>query len=192
LKNFLPSFSGAIQSQQILMLSGIGPKYHLNQLGIPVIADLPVGYNLKDHILLSILAMVKRPHHTNPVLSSNPSEMNIANLYQLYANKTGVLSQFPYAFTYYSTKYNDDNTWPNAVIFALSTTSQFNPIFRKQLYNNKHNKQFESADALVFVPVLARIKSVGTIKLNSDNPFDPPLIDTNTLSDNFSFNPLNA
>lgn len=41
--------AGPINSPQLLMLSGIGPKNHLQNLGIPVIQDLPVGQNLQDH-----------------------------------------------------------------------------------------------------------------------------------------------
>lgn len=42
--------AGALQSPQLLMLSGIGPGAQLARLGIPVLADLPgVGQNLQDH-----------------------------------------------------------------------------------------------------------------------------------------------
>jgi choline dehydrogenase-like flavoprotein len=41
---------GAIQSPQLLMLSGIGPAEHLQTLGITPVADRPgVGHNLQDH-----------------------------------------------------------------------------------------------------------------------------------------------
>ena len=40
---------GAINSPQILMLSGIGPKDHLNDIGKDTVADLPVEQNLQDH-----------------------------------------------------------------------------------------------------------------------------------------------
>jgi choline dehydrogenase-like flavoprotein len=43
--------AGALQSPQLLMLSGIGPAIHLQALGIPVLHDLPgVGANLHDHV----------------------------------------------------------------------------------------------------------------------------------------------
>uniref|UniRef100_A0A7C1SYM8 Glucose-methanol-choline oxidoreductase n=1 Tax=Agrobacterium albertimagni TaxID=147266 RepID=A0A7C1SYM8_9HYPH len=43
--------AGALQSPQILMLSGIGPADHLTSLGIPVVLDRPqVGADLQDHL----------------------------------------------------------------------------------------------------------------------------------------------
>ncbi|WP_205480051.1 GMC family oxidoreductase [Sphingomonas arenae] len=42
--------AGAINSPQLLMLSGIGPAAELAQFGIPVVSDSPeVGRNLQDH-----------------------------------------------------------------------------------------------------------------------------------------------
>ena len=43
--------AGAINSPQLLMLSGIGPANHLADLDIPIVQDLPgVGENLQDHL----------------------------------------------------------------------------------------------------------------------------------------------
>jgi choline dehydrogenase len=44
--------AGAFQSPQLLMVSGVGPSNQLQQLNIPVVANLPgVGQNMQDHIL---------------------------------------------------------------------------------------------------------------------------------------------
>lgn len=51
-KNVILS-AGAINSPQILMLSGIGPAEELTKLGIELIADLPVGKNLQDQVAFS-------------------------------------------------------------------------------------------------------------------------------------------
>lgn len=42
--------AGTINTPQLLMLSGIGPKAHLRSVGVPVVLDLPgVGENLHNH-----------------------------------------------------------------------------------------------------------------------------------------------
>ncbi|CAG0886103.1 unnamed protein product [Cyprideis torosa] len=54
--------AGAIGSPHILMLSGIGPKQHLQEHGIHVHADLKVGYNLQDHIGIGgLVFLVNQP-----------------------------------------------------------------------------------------------------------------------------------
>ncbi|MBA2595845.1 MAG: GMC family oxidoreductase N-terminal domain-containing protein [Chloroflexia bacterium] len=47
--------AGAFDSPRILMLSGIGPARQLARLGIAPIADLPVGENLIDHLLIGVV-----------------------------------------------------------------------------------------------------------------------------------------
>jgi choline dehydrogenase len=53
---------GAINSPQLLMLSGVGPADHLKEIGIPVVHDLPgVGQNLQDHIEMYITHASTKP-----------------------------------------------------------------------------------------------------------------------------------
>ena len=40
---------GAFNSPQLLQLSGIGPRAQLERLGVPLVAELPVGEGLQDH-----------------------------------------------------------------------------------------------------------------------------------------------
>jgi len=54
--------AGAINSPQLLLLSGIGPAAHLQMLGIPVTQDLPgVGQNLQDHLGVGVMYACTQP-----------------------------------------------------------------------------------------------------------------------------------
>src|SRR6201995_4770402 len=65
--------AGALQSPQILQLSGVGPADLLRGLGIPVVADSSeVGSNLQDHYQARLIVRLKQPislndHVRNPV-----------------------------------------------------------------------------------------------------------------------------
>jgi choline dehydrogenase len=63
--------AGAIQSPQLLQLSGVGPSQLLSSLEIPVLVDLPgVGENLQDHLQLRVLYKCTKPITTNDDLAS--------------------------------------------------------------------------------------------------------------------------
>jgi choline dehydrogenase len=58
--------AGAINSPQLLQLSGIGPAGLLQSMGIPAVLDLaPVGANLQDHLCVDYLYRSRRPTLNN-------------------------------------------------------------------------------------------------------------------------------
>ena len=63
--------AGAIQSPQLLQLSGIGPRALLEGLGVPVAHDLPgVGENLQDHLQIRLSFECTKPITTNDQLNT--------------------------------------------------------------------------------------------------------------------------
>jgi 5-(hydroxymethyl)furfural/furfural oxidase len=51
--------AGAIHSPALLLRAGIGPAVDLGPLGIPVLADLPVGQNLQNHVFAHLGAVIR-------------------------------------------------------------------------------------------------------------------------------------
>jgi len=85
--------AGSIGSPQILQLSGIGPAALLQQHGIPVVADLPVGENLQDHLQLRLAFRVKNAVTLNTLLDSWWAKAKMALEYAF--KRTGPLTMPP-------------------------------------------------------------------------------------------------
>ena len=58
---------GAINTPQLLQLSGVGPANVLQPLGVPMVVDLPgVGANLQDHLEVYVQYACREPVAVNP------------------------------------------------------------------------------------------------------------------------------
>jgi choline dehydrogenase len=90
---------GAINSPQLLMLSGIGPADHLSYLDIPVVADIPgVGQNLQDHLSAGVMYQSTRPIILP--LYSNIAEAG--GFIRLHADASAPEIQFIFAPTFFA------------------------------------------------------------------------------------------
>ncbi|MBC7637245.1 MAG: choline dehydrogenase [Acetobacteraceae bacterium] len=82
---------GAINSPQLLMLSGIGPAAHLADCGIEVAHDLPgVGQNLQDHFNIRMVYKATQPLTINDIMMS-PRRMAMMGL-QYLLTRSGPLT----------------------------------------------------------------------------------------------------
>lgn len=78
--------AGAIQSPQILQLSGIGPAPLLRQHQIPVVADAPeVGQNLQDHYQVRTIVRLKERNSLNDAVR-NPLKLAAMGLQWLFTS----------------------------------------------------------------------------------------------------------
>ena len=165
------------------MLSGIGPKEHLTQMGIPVLVDLPVGNNLQDHPQVLFWS----PILNNTVVEAAP-QLATQQIYQMITERRVPLDTTTALYTFYNTKSNQDRDWPNTM---LSNRISFFPTNIKQIISI-YSAQRAEEWAQYFGPYLGkphliselclrRPRSSGTVRLASKNPFHYPIIDPNFL-----------
>jgi len=83
--------AGALQSPQLLQLSGIGPANLLQKFGIPIVHDSPgVGKNLQDHLQYRLIYELNQNISTNVELSSLMGRIKIGLDWLLF--RSGPLS----------------------------------------------------------------------------------------------------
>lgn len=155
---------GAINSPQLLLLSGIGPADHLREMGIDVVMDLPgVGQNLQDH-----LAVMATWHAKQPI--SLASAESIGNLAKYLLLKKGMLTS--------NVGESGGFIKINADAPAPDLQYHFAPAFFIL-----HGFESPKSHGFTVGPTLVNVKSKGHIKLKSTDPTAHPEIQPNYLSD---------
>lgn len=167
---------GAINSPQLLMLSGIGPKEHLESLGISVVKDLPVGYNLMDHIAAGGLQFVVIPQNTSLNTEFILNHLDI--VFKWMRSHKGPLS-IPggceaLVFMELENKFNTQG-WPDMELLFIGGGLNSDPLlkfnfgFDNQIFSDTFGPLGRAETFMVF-PMLMRPKSKGRVKLKSRNP----------------------
>ena len=103
--------AGAVNSPQLLQLSGIGPAALLRQHGIDVVHDLPgVGANLQDHLQIRTVFKVQGVETLNTMANSLWGKAKIGLEYAL--KRSGPMSMAPSQLGAF-TRSSPDQPWPN-------------------------------------------------------------------------------
>ncbi|XP_050302050.1 uncharacterized protein LOC126740165 [Anthonomus grandis grandis] len=169
--------AGAIASPQILQLSGVGPKDHLEKVGIPVIQDLQVGTLNEQPGMFGMYFMT---NYSDPSVAKSQRE-KVAEYVRGFGAYTSTGSEGVFfsgleervqqpdlelemtylTGDYYKTTFNYDNETWNAI------------------WNNTDD---DGSRSFTLQTILLFPESLGTIRVKSNDPFEYPLIDVNTLA----------
>lgn len=177
--------AGAINSPQLLMLSGIGPKEHLYSKDIPVIVDSPmVGQNLQDHLIIPITI------YGDGAKQSNIIDQQFDAIRYLY-NRTGYLAQLSGADVLAFFSDSPNAKYPKFQSHII-LTEQNKPTLNSFLKNNYRYKNEivnqitelnKNHTLYLYLFNLLHPYSRGNISLSSNNPHDYPIINPNYFSD---------
>ncbi|MDA9337270.1 GMC family oxidoreductase N-terminal domain-containing protein [Planktomarina temperata] len=159
--------AGAINSPQILQLSGIGPADFLRSHGIEVIRDAPVGENLQDHLQIRAVFKVNGTQTLNTLANSLFGRLKIGAEYLL--NRSGPMSMSPSqlgAFT------RSDPARPHA-----NLEYHVQPLSLEAFGEDLHDFPAITVSVCNLNPT-----SRGQVQISSANFQDPPKIMPNYLS----------
>ena len=159
--------AGAIGSPQILQLSGVGPGALLQNHGIPLVHDLPVGENLHDHLQLRAAFKVKNVLTLNTMANSWWGKAKMALEYAFY--RTGPLTMAP----------------SQLGAFVKSDAAQASPNLEfhvQPLSLDKFGDPLHPFPAFTASVCNLRPASRGHIRIKSSDPRASPAITLNYLS----------
>ncbi|KAG6464930.1 hypothetical protein O3G_MSEX014820, partial [Manduca sexta] len=157
--------AGVFNTPQILMLSGIGHKEHLESMGICVRADLPVGDNLQDHLGSIVVFKMQKSIAIPPVRPL--TELAVPLVTGLVSlNKS---SNIPDYQNFFSVLPHDT---PFILLFCGFVFAYRNDIC------DRYKKESIGRDIMFNLVALLQPSSTGTVRLASLDPTVPPEITT--------------
>ena len=162
--------AGALQSPQILMLSGIGPHAHLLENGIATVHDLPgVGQHLHDHV--DVVQVVDAPQAKELFgLSLSGMVRAIKGIFEWRNLRSGMLT------TNFAEAGGFIKSQPSEAIPDL----QLHFVIAKLL---NHGRTTTFGHGYSCHVCLLRPRSRGSVTLASKDPLEPPMIDPNFLGE---------
>ncbi len=164
---------GAINSPQLLMLSGVGDGQQLKDAGVEPILDLPaVGQNLQDHIAVSYFYKV-RTATLNDVLHPMLGKLRAGLRY--VADRAGPLSLSVNQSGGF-VRSDAQKLHPNLQLYFSPVSYTKTPLSERKLLNP------DPFSAFLLSHNPCRPTSRGHIALASSNPRDYPLIHPNYLA----------
>ena len=196
--------AGAIQTPQLLQVSGIGPAAMLRDAGIKVKRDLPaVGANFQDHATTLLIFGLSNQSFPNPDTIPSNATYNATAWDEYLTNKTGpITTSSATTILFFSRPQLDTPAAAAAVVgrlLAQNAVSYLPSIYKTspallrgfQAQRALLGGQFTSSSAAVvthpfhgngFTPApLLKPLSRGTVTLNTSNPSGLPVVQYNTL-----------
>jgi choline dehydrogenase len=159
---------GAINSPQLLMLSGVGPADHLREHGIDVVADLPgVGENLQDHLEVYVQHACTQPVSMQPAATQKWRRPFIGAEWQFLRRGPGASNHFEGGGFVRS---NDEVAYPNLMFHFLPLAIRYDGTAGAPGHGYQvHVGPMYSDDR-------------GTVRLRTADPHEKPALRFNYLS----------
>ncbi|MBS0517758.1 MAG: GMC family oxidoreductase N-terminal domain-containing protein [Proteobacteria bacterium] len=159
---------GAVNSPQLLQLSGIGPAPLLQSLGIPVLHELPgVGENLRDHYAPRFVARVKNAETIN----EKSHGLRLAGeIMKYFVSRKGILALNPtLIYVFWKSDEHIDN-------YDLQLT------FTPASYKEGVQSRLDDYPGMTIASWQQRPDSIGYVRSKSADPFVHPIIQPNYLA----------
>ncbi|KAN0141960.1 hypothetical protein V8E53_000422 [Lactarius tabidus] len=176
--------AGAVNTPQLLMLSGIGEKVHLRKFKIKTIVNSPmVGKNLQDHVVLPNVWSVNATFTFDDVARN--SSIAQAYLSQWIANQTGPFAttpneeigwlRLPRSASIFDTV-RDPSSGPHSPHYEFIFAESFASFVEQRPATGRY---------MMIASNLVTPTSRGTVTLRSDSPWHAPPIDPALLNTDF-------